>query len=128
LWKQIESNQLPTCCTWNGSLVNITFFVLGYSSNSLVHESQIKWWIYLWMKKSSKPFNVHFAKGKQHQTSQIATNIEMKCTNFTFIEDFTVSNIDEIVLILEKCLFWNLSSRYKKATNIEGGEIELERT
>jgi len=59
----------------------------------------------LQMTKSSKSINVHFAKGKLHQTSWVAIGEEVKRGDIIFVEDFTICKMDGINLILENTFF-----------------------
>jgi len=54
----------------------------------------------LQFKESNKSMKVQFAKGKLHKTSKVATNMEVKSGKFTFVEDFTMCDMDGVDLIL----------------------------
>jgi hypothetical protein len=76
---------------------------------------------------------VRFRKGKPHQTCLVATRVEVKCQNFTFVENFTVCEMDWIDLILCNTLFdtYGVDIRRRPlrvVANPEGKEIELEFT
>ena len=83
--------------------------------------------------KASKPIEVRFAKGKPHQTCLVAMGVEVKCQNFTFVENFTVCEMDGIDLILGNTFFdtYGVDIRRRPlrvVANPEGKEIELEFT
>jgi len=88
----------------------------------------------LQFKESSKPIKVQFAKGKPHETRKVATNVEVKCGEFTFVEDFTVCEMDGIDLILGNTFLDTYKvdirkwSSLKVVANQDGREIELEIT
>lgn len=88
----------------------------------------------LQMRESSKPIKVQFAKGKPHKTSKVATNVEVKCGKFTFVEDFTVCEMDGVDLILGNTFLdtYGVDIRrrpsLKVVANVDGKELELEIT
>ena len=88
----------------------------------------------LQLKESSKPIKVQFAKGKPHKTSKVATNVEVKCGKFTFVEDFTVCEMDGIDLILGNTFLdtYGIDIRrrpsLKVVANVDGEDLELEIT
>lgn len=86
----------------------------------------------LQLKESSKPIKVQFAKGKPHKTSKVATSVEVKCGKFTFVEDFTVCEMDGVDLILGNTFLdtYAIDIRrrpsLKVVANVNGKELELE--
>ena len=85
------------------------------------------------LSKASKPIQVRFARGKPHQTCLVATGVEVKCQNFTFVENFTVCEMDGIDLILGNTFLdtYGVDIRRRPLSvvaNPEGKEIELEFT
>jgi len=88
----------------------------------------------LQLKKSSKPMKVQFAKGKPHKTNKVATNVEVKCREFTFVEDVIVCDMDGVDLIIGNTFLdtyavdirWRPS--LKVVANVDGNEVELEIT
>jgi len=69
--------------------------------------------------------------GKSYPTSQVATNVEVKCGNFTFVEHFIMCKMDGINLFLGNTFFETYRvnikrlSTLKVATNVEIGELKL---
>jgi hypothetical protein len=86
----------------------------------------------LQMTKASKPINVRFAKGKLHQTSHIATDVEVKCGKFSFVEDFTLCDMDEVDFILGNTFLDTYGvdirrrPKVKVIANVDGKELELD--
>ncbi len=85
----------------------------------------------LQLKESSKPIKVQFAKSKPHNTSKVATNVKVKCGKFSFVEDFTVCEMDGIDLILGNTFLdtYAIDIRrrpsLKVVANVDGSEVEL---
>ena len=47
-------------------------------------------------RRVDKPIYVRFAKGKPHETKEVALNVTLKCGTLEFIESFTLCEMDEV--------------------------------
>ena len=57
------------------------------------------------MRRVSKPINVWFAKGKLHETKEVALHVNLKSGALEFVESFTLCEMDEVDLILGDTFF-----------------------
>ena len=55
--------------------------------------------------RAGKPINVRFAKGKLHETKEMALNVTLKCGTSKFAESFTLCEMDKVNLILGDTFF-----------------------
>ena len=57
------------------------------------------------MQTVGKPINVRFAKGKPHETKEVALHVNLKSGSLKFVESFTLCEMDEVDLILGDTFF-----------------------
>jgi hypothetical protein len=55
--------------------------------------------------RAGKPINVWFAKGKPHETKEVALNVNLKCGTLEFKNNFTLCEMDEVDFILGNIFF-----------------------
>ena len=56
-------------------------------------------------RRARRPINVRFAKGKLHETKEVALHVDLKSGALEFVESFTQCKMDEVDLILGDTYF-----------------------